>query len=182
MSLRGLETRASDYQLVSGVTGILAESLFVELQRSRPNLCATRAACLRPAACRLFSCGHRSAEPASRPAPPRLISANFFKTASSGELEAAPRAYAKMKCDRIQQHLSKIDARRLSRVEDKSWPTRSPTFSVLSENRQAGHNYFLMDRYEAGMVLTGTEVKAAKAGKIQLKESYAAISARKPGW
>ena len=33
-----------------------------------------------------------------------------------------------------------------------------------------------MDRYEAGMVLTGTEVKAAKIGKIQLKESYAEVS------
>jgi SsrA-binding protein len=46
---------------------------------------------------------------------------------------------------------------------------------ILSDNRQAGHNYFLLDRLEAGMVLTGTEVKAAKAGKIQLRESYAQI-------
>ena len=46
---------------------------------------------------------------------------------------------------------------------------------ILSDNRQAGHNYFLMERYEAGMVLTGTEVKAAKDGKIQLKEAYAAV-------
>ncbi|MEP6714573.1 MAG: SsrA-binding protein SmpB [Terriglobia bacterium] len=46
---------------------------------------------------------------------------------------------------------------------------------VLSDNRQAGHNYFLMDRYEAGMVLTGTEVKAAKAGKVQLREAYAHV-------
>ena len=52
---------------------------------------------------------------------------------------------------------------------------KKPNVRVLSENRQAGHNYFLMDRYEAGLVLTGTEVKAVKAGKIQLKESYAAI-------
>ena len=48
---------------------------------------------------------------------------------------------------------------------------------VLSENRQARHNYFLMDRFEAGMVLTGTEVKAAKAGKIQLVDAYASIIA-----
>jgi SsrA-binding protein len=46
---------------------------------------------------------------------------------------------------------------------------------VLSDNRQAGHNYFLMDRFEAGLVLTGTEVKAAKDGKIQLKDAYAAV-------
>lgn len=52
---------------------------------------------------------------------------------------------------------------------------KDPQFKILSDNRQASHNYFLMDRFEAGMVLTGTEVKAAKAGKMQLKESYAAI-------
>ena len=46
---------------------------------------------------------------------------------------------------------------------------------VLSDNRQAGHNYFLLDRYEAGVVLSGTEVKAAKAGKVQLREAYASV-------
>jgi SsrA-binding protein len=50
-------------------------------------------------------------------------------------------------------------------------------FKVLSDNRQAGHNYFLMDRYEAGMVLTGTEVKSAKTGKIQLKDAYGTVEA-----
>jgi SsrA-binding protein len=52
---------------------------------------------------------------------------------------------------------------------------KDPQFKILSDNRQAAHNYFLMERFEAGMVLTGTEVKAAKSGKMQLKESYAAI-------
>jgi SsrA-binding protein len=47
---------------------------------------------------------------------------------------------------------------------------------LLSDNRSAGHNFHLLDRYEAGMVLTGTEVKSAKSGKIQLKESYAEVS------
>jgi SsrA-binding protein len=47
---------------------------------------------------------------------------------------------------------------------------------LLSENRAARHNYHLLDRYEAVLVLTGTEVKAAKIGKIQLKESYAEVS------
>jgi SsrA-binding protein len=47
---------------------------------------------------------------------------------------------------------------------------------ILSENRSAGHNFHLFDRYEAGIVLTGTEVKSAKIGKIQLKESYAEVS------
>jgi SsrA-binding protein len=53
---------------------------------------------------------------------------------------------------------------------------QSSDIKILSENRSASHNYHLSERYEAGMVLTGTEVKAAKTGKIQLKESYADIS------
>ena len=52
---------------------------------------------------------------------------------------------------------------------------KDATLKILSDNRQAGHNYFLMDRLEAGMVLTGTEVKAAKDGKIQLKDAYATV-------
>jgi SsrA-binding protein len=49
------------------------------------------------------------------------------------------------------------------------------SIKILSDNRQSMYNYFLMDRFEAGMVLTGTEVKAAKDGQIQLKEAYAAV-------
>lgn len=50
------------------------------------------------------------------------------------------------------------------------------SFKILSDNRQAGHNYFLLDKYEAGIVLSGTEVKAAKTGKVQLKDAYGDIS------
>ena len=52
---------------------------------------------------------------------------------------------------------------------------KDDSIKILSDNRQAGHNYFLLDRYEAGMVLTGTEVKAAKDGKIQLKDAYGLV-------
>jgi len=48
---------------------------------------------------------------------------------------------------------------------------------VLSDNRSAGHDYYLSDRMEAGLVLTGTEVKAARDGKIQLKEAFGEVSA-----
>ena len=58
---------------------------------------------------------------------------------------------------------------------------KGDSFKVLSDNRQAGHNYFLMTRFEAGLVLTGTEVKAAKDGKVQLKEAYGAIE-RNEAW
>ena len=46
---------------------------------------------------------------------------------------------------------------------------------ILSDNRHAAHDYYLLERYEAGLALTGTEVKAAKNGKIQLKESFAEV-------
>ena len=52
---------------------------------------------------------------------------------------------------------------------------KDATLKILSDNRQAFHNYFLLERFECGMVLTGTEVKAAKDGKVQLKEAYASV-------
>ena len=52
---------------------------------------------------------------------------------------------------------------------------RDKSLKILSDNRQASHNYFLTDRFEAGMVLTGTEVKAAKDHKIQLNDAYGAV-------
>jgi SsrA-binding protein len=69
-----------------------------------------------------------------------------------------------------------IDAVRVPSVESKNTVAdKNDSRKILSDNRQAGHNYFLMDRFEAGMVLTGTEVKAAKDAKIQLKDAYAAV-------
>lgn len=47
---------------------------------------------------------------------------------------------------------------------------------ILADNRSASHNYYLSDRYEAGLSLTGTEVKAAREGKIQLKDSFAEVA------
>src|SRR5829696_7575153 len=42
-------------------------------------------------------------------------------------------------------------------------------------NRAAFHEYHILDKYEAGIVLKGTEVKSAMTGRIQLKESYVAV-------
>ncbi|MBK9168479.1 MAG: SsrA-binding protein SmpB [Bryobacterales bacterium] len=53
--------------------------------------------------------------------------------------------------------------------------TEKGGIKILSDNRQAGHNYFLLDRFEAGLVLSGTEVKSIRAGKVQLKDGYALI-------
>jgi len=46
---------------------------------------------------------------------------------------------------------------------------------ILVENRQARHNYILLERFEAGLALTGTEVKAARSGMAQLKDAYAQV-------
>jgi SsrA-binding protein len=45
----------------------------------------------------------------------------------------------------------------------------------IASNRQASYRYHLMDTWEAGMVLTGTEVKSLREGKAQLKDGYAAV-------
>lgn len=45
----------------------------------------------------------------------------------------------------------------------------------LAENRQARHEYEILETYEAGVVLTGPEVKSAKAGQISLRGSYVTI-------
>lgn len=42
-------------------------------------------------------------------------------------------------------------------------------------NREAKHNYFIIDTYEAGIVLTGTEIKSIRNGKCNLKDSYAIL-------
>lgn len=46
---------------------------------------------------------------------------------------------------------------------------------ALLTNRAAFHEYHIDDKYEAGIALTGTEVKSVRAGQIQLKESYVAV-------
>jgi SsrA-binding protein len=45
----------------------------------------------------------------------------------------------------------------------------------VATNRQAAHRYTFLDRYEAGLVLTGTEVKSLREGKAQLKDGYATV-------
>ncbi len=46
----------------------------------------------------------------------------------------------------------------------------------LAVNRKARHDYFIEETYEAGIELTGTEVKSVRKGSLNLKDSYAAIS------
>jgi SsrA-binding protein len=47
---------------------------------------------------------------------------------------------------------------------------------VLAKNPTAFHNYEILDKYETGIVLYGTEIKSIRAGKVNLKDSYASIN------
>ena len=53
--------------------------------------------------------------------------------------------------------------------EDKS-------IKIVAQNRKARHSYFIEERYEAGMVLQGTEVKALREGRANIKDGYARIT------
>jgi len=44
-----------------------------------------------------------------------------------------------------------------------------------AHNRQAGHNYFLLEKFEAGIALRGTEVKSIREGKANMKDAYGLI-------
>lgn len=52
---------------------------------------------------------------------------------------------------------------------------KSANSTNFAENRRARRQYELMDRYEAGMVLTGAEVKSCRNGKVQLSDAYAVV-------
>jgi SsrA-binding protein len=54
--------------------------------------------------------------------------------------------------------------------------TKQPTGTkTIAENRRARHDYELLERFEAGLVLTGTEVKALREGHVQLGSAYAEV-------
>ena len=46
---------------------------------------------------------------------------------------------------------------------------------TVAQNRKARHDYFVLETFECGIVLTGTEIKSVRDGKINLKEGYALI-------
>ena len=47
--------------------------------------------------------------------------------------------------------------------------------STISQNKKAGHDYFIEDTFEAGLVLQGTEIKSIRAGKVNLRDSFVRI-------
>ena len=52
---------------------------------------------------------------------------------------------------------------------------RKASAGDVATNRQASYRYNLLDRFEAGLVLTGTEVKSLREGNVQLKDAYATV-------
>ena len=52
---------------------------------------------------------------------------------------------------------------------------KEPGTKLIVENRRSRHDYELLDRVEAGLVLTGTEVKSLRAGHVQLGQAYADV-------
>lgn len=57
-------------------------------------------------------------------------------------------------------------------MEKKKKPTQNP---VVATNRKARHDYNILDTYECGIVLVGTEIKALREGKVSLVDTFATI-------
>ena len=49
---------------------------------------------------------------------------------------------------------------------------------VIANNKKAFHDFYIEDKYEAGIVLTGTEIKSIRGGKVSIKESFAKINSK----
>ena len=54
-------------------------------------------------------------------------------------------------------------------------PTEKKGIKIAAQNRKAYHDYFVEDKYEAGIELCGTEVKSIRAGSMNLKDSYCTV-------
>jgi SsrA-binding protein len=55
----------------------------------------------------------------------------------------------------------------------KTTVKEQPNNRTITVNRQATFNYEILERYEAGLALTGTEIKSVRAGKVDLRDAYA---------
>jgi SsrA-binding protein len=53
---------------------------------------------------------------------------------------------------------------------------------TVATNRKARHEYFIEESYEAGIVLTGTEIKSVRAGKVSLQEGFVLVKDRREAW
>ncbi len=51
----------------------------------------------------------------------------------------------------------------------------SESIKLIAQNKKAYHDYFIEDKYECGISLSGTEVKSVRLGQVNIKESYASV-------
>ena len=56
--------------------------------------------------------------------------------------------------------------------------TKDQGIKIVAQNRRAAHDFFLEDRFEAGLALLGTEIKSIRAGHVSLKEAYVRAQGR----
>jgi SsrA-binding protein len=56
------------------------------------------------------------------------------------------------------------------------------SFKVVARNKKATFEYFLLDHYEAGISLQGTEIKSVRAGQVSLAEAYVKVDGGKEAW
>lgn len=66
-------------------------------------------------------------------------------------------------------------AKSATKSDKKGPPAKNQASARLAENRQAWHQYEILEKIEAGIALTGAEVKSARAHEINLKPAYAGI-------
>jgi SsrA-binding protein len=57
-----------------------------------------------------------------------------------------------------------------------------PEERIVASNRKATHDYFIEERFEAGMQLQGSEMKSIRAGKVQLREAYVRVDTQNEVW
>lgn len=53
---------------------------------------------------------------------------------------------------------------------------------IIAKNKRAGYDFFLEEKFEAGLVLQGTEVKSLRAGKVQINDCYVTIDKNEEAW
>jgi SsrA-binding protein len=53
---------------------------------------------------------------------------------------------------------------------------------IVANNRKASFEYFLMEKFEAGLALTGTEIKSIRAGQMSIQEAYVDVQDGKEAW
>ncbi len=56
------------------------------------------------------------------------------------------------------------------------------SIKVVATNRKARHDYHILETYEAGIVLKGSEIKSIRAGNISLKEAYVSVGDEQEAW